>query len=148
MCARLERLLPMSDAQMPARPPASVLVIDDNMDTADSLARFLRVGVGHEVRVAYDGTTGLRMVAERMPDGALEGRPKDAVGERGTGNRLHFRQPPSGLGSSPGVGGPHLGPRLVHVRLPGPPLPHRLDDVGRPGLTPERLGQFPPTLRV
>ena len=58
----------MSDAQMPARPPASVLVIDDNMDTADSLARFLRVGVGHEVRVAYDGTTGLRMVAERMPD--------------------------------------------------------------------------------
>src|SRR5947209_11270417 len=87
-------------------------------------------------------------VGDVLPAGALEDRPKDAVGERGTGNRLHFRQPPSGLGSSPGVGGPHLGPRLVHVRLPGPPLPHRLDDVGRPGLTPERLGQFPPTLRV
>src|SRR5215218_9452499 len=52
----------------PAGPPASVLVIDDNMDTADSLARFLRVAVGHEVRVAYDGAAGIRMASERAPD--------------------------------------------------------------------------------
>ena len=48
--------------------PASVLVIEDSVDTADSIARFLRVGVGHEVRVAYDGAAGMRMVTERAPD--------------------------------------------------------------------------------
>ena len=53
----------MSDAKL-----ASVLVIDDNMDTADSLARFLRVGVGHEVRVAYDGPSGVRLAGEMGPD--------------------------------------------------------------------------------
>ena len=46
----------------------SVLVVDDNMDTADSLARFLRVGMGHEVRVAYDGSTGVRLAGEFGPD--------------------------------------------------------------------------------
>jgi CheY-like chemotaxis protein len=58
----------VSDTPKPAPPPASILVIDDNMDTADSLGRFLRVGIGHEVRVAYDGASGLRMVSERAPD--------------------------------------------------------------------------------
>jgi CheY-like chemotaxis protein len=58
----------VSDTPKPAPPPASVLVIDDNMDTADSLARFLRVGVGHEVRVAYDGASGIKMVTERAPE--------------------------------------------------------------------------------
>jgi CheY-like chemotaxis protein len=53
---------------LPPALPASVLVIDDNMDTADSLARFLRVGIGHEVRVAYDGAAGVKMAAERVPD--------------------------------------------------------------------------------
>ena len=53
---------------MPTDRPASVLVIDDNMDSADSLARFLRVAVGYEVRVAYDGPSGIRMVSERVPD--------------------------------------------------------------------------------
>ena len=38
------------------------------MDTADSLARFLRVGVGYEVQVAYDGPTGVRMAGELGPD--------------------------------------------------------------------------------
>jgi CheY-like chemotaxis protein len=45
-----------------------VVVIDDNMDTADSLARFLRVGLGYEVRAAYDGPSGVRMATERVPD--------------------------------------------------------------------------------
>ena len=53
---------------MPTDRPVSVLVIDDNMDTADSLARFLRVGVGHDVRVAYDGATGIKLVGEQAPD--------------------------------------------------------------------------------
>ena len=56
---------------MPAGHPLSVLVIDDNMDTADSLARFLRVGVGHEVRVAYDGASGLRMATADVPDAVV-----------------------------------------------------------------------------
>jgi len=50
----------------PATP--SVLVIDDNMDTADSLARFFRVGVGFDVRVAYSGAAGIKMSVERPPD--------------------------------------------------------------------------------
>jgi CheY-like chemotaxis protein len=45
-----------------------VLVIDDNMDTADSLARFLRIAVGHEVRVAYDGASGVKMATAALPD--------------------------------------------------------------------------------
>ena len=49
----------------------SVLVIDDNMDTADSLARFFRVGVGFDVRVAYDGSAGLRLATERAPDAVV-----------------------------------------------------------------------------
>ena len=51
--------------------PASVLVIEDNMDAADSLTRFLRVAAGHKVRVAYDGTSGIRMAQEDPPDVVL-----------------------------------------------------------------------------
>jgi CheY-like chemotaxis protein len=46
----------------------SVLVIDDNLDTADSMARFLRLGAGFEVRVAYDGQAGLRSAVKEPPD--------------------------------------------------------------------------------
>src|SRR6476620_568344 len=53
---------------MPDAKLASVLVIDDHMDTADSLSRFLRVAVGHNVRVAYDGPAGVRLAGERGPD--------------------------------------------------------------------------------
>ena len=49
----------------------SVLVIDDNMDTADSLARFLRVALGYDVRVAYDGPAGVRMAGEFGPDAVV-----------------------------------------------------------------------------
>ena len=41
-------------------PRPSVLIIDDNIDAADSLARFLHVGAGLEVRVAYDARPGSR----------------------------------------------------------------------------------------
>jgi DNA-binding response OmpR family regulator len=40
--------------------PVSVLVIEDSMDVADSIARFLRVGAGFDVRVAYNGEAGLK----------------------------------------------------------------------------------------
>ena len=45
----------------------SVLVIDDNMDTADSLCRFLKVALGYEAHVAYDGAAGVRMAGEFGP---------------------------------------------------------------------------------
>jgi DNA-binding response OmpR family regulator len=57
-----------SSAQIPTAPPISVLVIDDHMDTADSLARFLRIAVGHDVRVAYDGAAGVRLATAVVPD--------------------------------------------------------------------------------
>src|SRR5688572_20469861 len=48
--------------------PVNVLVIEDNMDGADSLARFLRVGAGFDVRVAYDGLTGFRLAVAHPPE--------------------------------------------------------------------------------
>ena len=56
----------MSDTST-ASPPISVLVIEDVMDTADSLARFLHVGTGLEVRVAYNGETGVKMAFADPP---------------------------------------------------------------------------------
>jgi len=49
-------------------PRASVLIIDDNIDTADSLAKFLRAGIGADVRVAHDGETGLKSAVQRPAD--------------------------------------------------------------------------------
>jgi CheY-like chemotaxis protein len=51
--------------------PLSVLVVDDQMDVADSLARFLRVAVGHKVRVAYDGDAAVRMATAADPPDAV-----------------------------------------------------------------------------
>src|SRR5436190_2140748 len=48
--------------------PASVLVVDDQKDVADSLARFLRAAAGHRVRVAYDGARAVRLAAAAVPD--------------------------------------------------------------------------------
>jgi len=52
----------------PTTPRASVLLVEDNMDAADSLARFLRVGAGFEVRVAYDGPSGFKLAVAHSPD--------------------------------------------------------------------------------
>jgi CheY-like chemotaxis protein len=51
--------------------PASVLVIENSADVADSIARFLRVGAGHDVRVAYDGPSGIRMAVAELPDAVV-----------------------------------------------------------------------------
>jgi CheY-like chemotaxis protein len=46
--------------------PVRVLVADDNRDAADSLQRLLAL-YGHEVRVAYDGPSALRIGQEFRP---------------------------------------------------------------------------------
>lgn len=50
--------------------PQSVLVAEDERNIAESLA-FLMEKAGLEVRVAYDGTTTLEMLAARAPDVVL-----------------------------------------------------------------------------
>ncbi|HEX4591591.1 MAG TPA: response regulator, partial [Gemmataceae bacterium] len=47
-----------------------VLVVDDNVDGADSLARLLRLG-GHEVRLAHDGPAALTTAEEFHPDAVI-----------------------------------------------------------------------------
>ncbi len=47
-----------------------VLVVDDNRDAADTVARLLGV-VGHEAAVAYDGLEPLRRLEADPPDAVL-----------------------------------------------------------------------------
>ncbi len=51
---------------LPAAPACRVLVVDDNVDAADSLGMLLRLA-GQEVRVAYDGPTALALAPEFRP---------------------------------------------------------------------------------
>lgn len=51
--------------------PPSVLVIEDSMDVADSMARFLRVGGGFHVKVAYNGEAGLKAALADRPDAVV-----------------------------------------------------------------------------
>jgi len=64
-----------SGAAAPAKatdPPSGlrVLVVDDNVDAADSLAALLRLG-GQTVTVAYDGRTALEHASSERPDVVL-----------------------------------------------------------------------------
>jgi PAS domain S-box-containing protein len=47
-----------------------VLVVDDNRDSADSLAMLLQV-LGHEVEIAYDGEEALETAAKLLPEVVL-----------------------------------------------------------------------------
>jgi signal transduction histidine kinase len=47
-----------------------ILVVDDHHDAGDSLATLLRL-LGHEVRVAYDGKTGIEIAKAFLPEAAL-----------------------------------------------------------------------------
>jgi CheY-like chemotaxis protein len=47
-----------------------ILVVDDNMDAADSLSEALQL-LGHVVQVAYDGPSALRVAQAFRPDLAL-----------------------------------------------------------------------------
>jgi CheY-like chemotaxis protein len=46
----------------------SVLIIEDNADVAESLARFLNLGCGCRVTTAPDGLSGIGMAIESHPD--------------------------------------------------------------------------------
>jgi len=47
-----------------------ILVVDDNKDNANSLAKLLRLS-GHEVHVSYDGLQGLEMARSHLPQAIL-----------------------------------------------------------------------------
>jgi signal transduction histidine kinase/ActR/RegA family two-component response regulator len=51
----------------PAARRLRVLVVDDNIDAADSLAALVQA-IGHEVRVAYGGAAGLKEAADFLPE--------------------------------------------------------------------------------
>lgn len=53
----------MSDGCLPRR----VLIVDDNIDNADSLAALLKLG-GHDTRTAYDGAAGIEQAESFRPD--------------------------------------------------------------------------------
>jgi CheY-like chemotaxis protein len=50
--------------------PERILVVDDNRDAADSLAKLVR-SFGHEVKAVYDGSQALEEVTAFEPDMAL-----------------------------------------------------------------------------
>ncbi|MGH7383907.1 MAG: CHASE3 domain-containing protein [Candidatus Rokuibacteriota bacterium] len=54
-------------ADRPAGPARRVLVVDDEPDSTDSLALFLRLR-GHEVRTAHDGPSALEEISRYRPD--------------------------------------------------------------------------------
>ena len=55
----------------PKAPPACrILIVDDNRDSADSLAMLLRL-MGHEVSTAYDGEQAVEVASAFRPDVAL-----------------------------------------------------------------------------
>ena len=71
--------LPLALAPSDARPAAGgrrerrsldVVIIEDNVDAAHTLAEVLRIE-GHRVRVAVDGRSGIALARERAPDVVL-----------------------------------------------------------------------------
>lgn len=65
--------VPASDSARPPEKQSSgcrVLVVDDNVDAAQALARVLAM-IGHEVRLAYDGPTGLQAALDYRPEVVL-----------------------------------------------------------------------------
>lgn len=58
------------NVRRPKQTPHQVLVVDDNVDGAETLADLLKYW-GHQVRVAYDGPTALRTAQEFHPDTIL-----------------------------------------------------------------------------
>ena len=59
------------DFQLPRESPKrSILVVDDNIDAATSLATLLRM-VGHDVEIEHDGKAALERMSRSMPDVVL-----------------------------------------------------------------------------
>jgi len=59
-----------SAVTLPLPRPLRILVIEDNVDAAESLRVMLRLA-GHQAEVAYDGSEGLRKARELKPDVVL-----------------------------------------------------------------------------
>ncbi|MEJ6023327.1 hybrid sensor histidine kinase/response regulator [Ramlibacter sp. PS4R-6] len=57
---------PASHAALAAAPAFRVLVVDDNVDAAESLGTLLQIE-GHDVRIAHDGDSALSLAAEFRP---------------------------------------------------------------------------------
>jgi two-component system CheB/CheR fusion protein len=58
-------------APVPAARPGRVLVVDDNVDVAESVALLLQEGLGHEVRVAHSGPQALELAREFRPEAVI-----------------------------------------------------------------------------
>lgn len=54
----------------PIDSPLRVLIVDDNIDTAGSLALLLRMW-GHEVRATHDGISAVEVAMEFRPDAVI-----------------------------------------------------------------------------
>lgn len=59
--------MPNRDDNVAAPARRRLLVVDDNIDAAQTLGTILELN-GHDVRVAYSGVDGLRIAAEWRPD--------------------------------------------------------------------------------
>ncbi|MDP2391534.1 MAG: response regulator, partial [Acidobacteriota bacterium] len=63
-------VLPLRSLPKATAACCQVLVVDDSIDTADSLALLLSVS-GHRVRTAHDGPTALAAIAQAPPDAVV-----------------------------------------------------------------------------
>ena len=63
-------MAPQAEARDPSR-RRHILVVDDNRDAANSLARLLTILCRQEVRVAYDGPSALEAAASFRPEVVL-----------------------------------------------------------------------------
>jgi PAS domain S-box-containing protein len=59
-----------TDEDTPSLPPQRILVVDDNVDAASSLATLLRLE-GHETRIEHDGPNALAIAHKWRPDVVL-----------------------------------------------------------------------------
>ena len=59
--------LPAFETIQPSAARCRVLVVDDNVDSAQSLAKLLKL-FGHDVQLAYDGPSGLQAAQTMRPD--------------------------------------------------------------------------------
>lgn len=61
---------PVTKTAKPTGPSLRVLVVDDNVDSAESLAQLLRIS-GHDVRTAHDGHAALQAALDFRPNVVL-----------------------------------------------------------------------------
>jgi len=67
----IERARREAKAELPPKRSLRILVVDDNRDGAESLALLLRLGEGHQTRVAHDGLQALEAAGEFRPEVVL-----------------------------------------------------------------------------